>query len=44
MSQGTFSDTLVRLDAFKRISVFGPKIDFLPKGKSMLFGQKGATV
>ena len=40
MSHGTFSDTLIRMDAFKRIFVFGPKIDFLPKGKSMLFGEK----
>ena len=28
MSQGTFSDTLIRLEAFKRIFVFRPKIDF----------------
>ena len=27
MSQGTFSDTLIRLEAFKRIFVFRPKID-----------------
>ena len=40
MSQGTFSDTLVRLDAFKRISVFGPKIEFLPRSKSMLLAKK----
>ena len=40
MSQGTFSETLVRLDAFKRISVFGPKIEFLPRGKSMLLAKK----
>ena len=43
MSKGTFPDTLIRLNAFKRIFVFGPKIDFLPRGKSMLFGQKGAN-
>ena len=40
MSQGTFSGTLVRLEAFKRIFLFRPKIDFFPRGKSMLFGQK----
>ena len=40
MSQGTFSDTLIRLEAFKRIFVFLPKIDFFPRGKSMVFGQK----
>ena len=40
MSQGTFSDTLTRLETFKRIFVFGPKIDFFPRGKSMVFGQK----
>ena len=40
MSQETFSDTLIRLEAFKRIFVFRPKIDFFPRGKSMVFGQK----
>ena len=40
MSQGTFSDTLIPLEAFKRIVVFRPKIDFFPRGKSMVFGQK----
>ena len=40
MSQGTFSDTLIGLEAFKRIFVFRPKIDFLPRGKSCVFGQK----
>ena len=40
MSQGTFSDTLIRLEGFKRIFVFRPKIDFFPSGKSMDFGQK----
>ena len=39
MSLGTFSDTLVRLEAFKRIFVFRPKIDFFPRGNSMVFGQ-----
>ena len=33
MSQGTFLDLLIRLEAFKRIFVFGSKIDFLPRGK-----------
>ena len=28
MSQGTFSDTLIGLEALKRIFVFRPKIDF----------------
>ena len=28
MSQGSFSDTLIRLEAFKRIFVFCPKIVF----------------
>ena len=32
MSQGTFLDTLIRLEAFKRIFVFCPKIDFFSKG------------
>ena len=27
-----FSDTLIRLEAFKRIFVFHPKIDFFPRG------------
>ena len=31
MSQVTFSDLLIRLEAFKRIFVFCPKIDFLPR-------------
>ena len=35
MSQGTFSDTLIRLKAFKRIFVLRPEIDFFPSGKSM---------
>ena len=34
LSQGTFLDTLTRLEAFKRIFVFRPKIDFFPRGKS----------
>ena len=40
MSQGTFTNTLIRLEAFKRIFVFFPKIDFFPRGKFTLFGQK----
>ena len=33
MSRGMFLDTQIRLEAFKRIFVFRPKIDFFPKGK-----------
>ena len=40
MSKVTFIDTLIRLEAFKRIFVFCPKIDFFPWGKSTVFGQK----
>ena len=40
MSQGTFLDILIRLEALKRIFVFRPKIDFFPRGKSMVLGQK----
>ena len=40
MSQGTFSGTLNRLEAFKTIFVFRLKVDFFLRGKSMLFGQK----
>ena len=40
MSQGTVSATLIRLEAFKRIFVLRPKIDFFPRGKSMVFGEK----
>ena len=32
MSQGTFLDTLIRLEAFERIFEFGPKIDLFPRG------------
>ena len=32
MSEETFLDLLIRLEAFKRIFVFCPKIDFLPTG------------
>ena len=40
MSQGTFLDTLIQLEVFKRIFVFRPKIEFFARGKSMVFGQK----
>ena len=40
VAQGTFFDTLFRLEAFKRIFVFRPKFNFFPRGKSMVFGQK----
>ena len=40
MSQGTFLDALIRLEAFKRIFVFRPKIDYFLRGLSMVFGQK----
>ena len=32
MSQGTFLDTLISLEAFKKIFVCRPKIDFFSKG------------
>ena len=40
MCQGTFLSLLIRLEAFKRIFVFGPKIDFLPRGKPTVLGKK----
>ena len=40
MSQETFLDILIRLEAFKRIIVFRPKIDFFPRGKSTAFFSK----
>ena len=40
MSHGTFSDTLIPLEAFKTIFLFRPKLQFFPRGKSMVFGQK----
>ena len=40
MSMGTFWDTLIRLEAFKRTFVFRLKIDFFERGKSRAFGQK----
>ena len=39
MSQGTFFNLLIRLEAFKRIFVCGPKIDFFPRGKPTVLGQ-----
>ena len=40
MSRVTFLDTLVRLEAFKRIFVIRLKIDFSLRAKSTVFGQK----
>ena len=40
MSQGTFSDTLIRLEALTSIFVFGANIEFFLRGKSMLFWPK----
>ena len=40
MSQGMFSDKLIQLEAFKRILVGGPKIDFFPRGKSRVLVKK----
>ena len=40
MPKKTFSDILIRLEAFKRIFVFHPKIDILPRVKSTAFGEK----
>ena len=40
MSHRTFPDLLIRLEAFKRIFVFRPKIDLLPRGKPTVLGQK----
>ena len=40
MSQGKFLDTPIRLEAFKRIFALIPKIDFFPRGRSRVFGQK----
>ena len=41
MSQETFSDILIPLEAFKRKFVFCPKIDFLPRARPTVFCQKG---
>ena len=40
MSQGTFLETLIRLEAFKRIFVFCPKLDFFSKGLVQGFWSK----
>ena len=40
MSQGTSSDTPILLEAFKRIFVFRPKMDFFHRGKSRVFDEK----
>ena len=44
MPQGTFSDTLIRLEAFKRTFVFRPKIDFFSKGVSPWFLAKNEQI
>ena len=41
MSQGTFFDTLIRLDAFKRIFVFRPKMDFFLRVSPGFFVKNG---
>ena len=40
MSQRTFSDTLIRLEDFKRIFVFCPKIDVFSPGLVQGFWSK----
>ena len=40
MSHGTYSDTLFQLEAFKRIFVVRPNIDFLLRGRSRVLGKK----
>ena len=37
MSQGLFSDTLIRLEAFKTIFVSRPKLDFFLRGQVHAF-------
>ena len=44
MSQGTFSDTLIQLKAFKTIFVFRPKIEFFSKGLVQGFWSKMTTI
>ena len=39
MSQRTFSDTLIPLEAFKRIFFLRPKINIFPKVRTRVFGQ-----
>ena len=40
VSQGSFADALILLEAFKINFVFRQKIDFFPRGKSIVYGQK----
>ena len=40
MSQGTFSDILIRLKAFSRIFVGDQKIDFFSRGWYGVYDQK----
>ena len=40
MYQGTILDLLIRLETLKRIFVFCPEIDFLPRGKPIVLGKK----
>ena len=40
MSQGTYKNTMIRLEACKKIFAFRPNIDFFLRGKSRNFGQK----
>ena len=40
VSHGTFLDLLIRLKAFERIFVFGPNIDYLPRSKPTVLGEK----
>ena len=44
MSQGRFSDTLIRLEAFKRIFVFRPQMDFFPRGKSLFLAKNDQSL
>ena len=36
MSQGTFLDTVIPLEAFERIFIFRARIEFIPRGKSTI--------
>ena len=40
MPEGTLWDTLIRLQAFKKIFIFRPRMDLFQSGKSVLFVQK----
>ena len=44
MSQGTFFNTIIRLEAFKRIFLFSPKIDFFSKGLVQAFLVKNSQI